>query len=234
MDGSIPASAPPEAVTIVRKCGALPLALAMIGGMVRNGLAKGRSDAWATAVRRLQEARLDVIRQPLENYRYDALERAIESVDDLDDTIRRRYFTMGIFREDTAVPERVLAILWRCDEDDAQRTVDRWLDTSLATRDANGRITLHDLQLDYARRRVPSLPALHEQLIDRYREHYATEWPAIVGDPYFSNTSPLTWLGRNAGAIWPSWCSIRVTSAPSSMCCHTRNWFTISNGVLSV
>jgi hypothetical protein len=180
------ASMPAEAGTIVRECGALPLALAMIGGMVRNGLAKARPDAWTSAARRLQDARLDAIRQPLENYRYDALDRAIAiSVDDLDAEVRERYLTMGIFREDTPVPERVLAIFWQTDGDAAQRTIDGWLDASLATRDVYGRITLHDLQLDFVRRRAASLPALHGQLLDRYADHYARQWPAIVDDPYF-------------------------------------------------
>jgi NB-ARC domain/TIR domain/APAF-1 helical domain len=178
---------PVEARTIVRECGRLPLALSMIGGLIRSSLTKGRADAWASVLNRLQNAEIDRIRFPLENYPYEELQRAIQiSVDELDGPDQQRYLDMAIFPEDTPVPESVLQTFWGVDSDRAQDTIDKWLDGSLATRNDKGGITIHDLQLDYVRKiSVSRLGVLHSQFIDSYAKRYQHEWPAVPSDGYF-------------------------------------------------
>ena len=182
-----PAQLPAEAADIVRECGRLPLALAMIGGLIHSALLNGRADAWAAGLHRLKEAQLDRIRFPLEHYPYPELQRAIQvSVEALDSHTRDRYLTMSVFPEDVAVPERALSTLWGADEYDMQRTVDGWLAASLASRDDIGRITLHDLQLDYVRRAMGHrVAALHQQVVDQYSAICAANWSAGPNDGYF-------------------------------------------------
>jgi hypothetical protein len=190
---------PSEAAAIVRECGRLPLALAMIGGLVRGALLKSRTDAWAAALHRLKQAQLDQIRFPLEHYPYPALLKAIQvSVDALEKGSGDRYKTLCVFPEDVAVPERVFETFWKADRYDVQATVDRWLDASLALRDDTGRIILHDLQLDYVRRlAADQIVELHQQLVDRYGEVCKREWSRGPNDGYFFQR--LVWHMAGAG-----------------------------------
>jgi len=89
---------PPQAADIARECGRLPLALAMVGGLVQGALLNGRADAWISALHRLRCAQLDYIKFPLEHYPYPELQRAIQvSVDALEPRFRDRYLTMSVF-----------------------------------------------------------------------------------------------------------------------------------------
>lgn len=95
---------PPEAHEVARECGNLPLALAMIGAMVRR-----RPDRWDNALHKLRHADLDRIRQQFPNYPYPDLLRAIQvSVEALEPHVQPRYLDFAVFPEDTPVPERVL------------------------------------------------------------------------------------------------------------------------------
>lgn len=188
-----PSDLPSEAVAIVRACGRLPLALAMIGGLVRGRIHDGRLDAWAAALYNLETAQLDRIRFPLEDYQYPELQRAIQvSVDVLDSESRRRYLGMCVFPEDTAVPERVFETLWQVNRFEVQQTVDTWIRASLARRVDDSTIVIHDLQLDYLRRlAADDIAGLHQQLVDRYAEARGGEWPAGENDGYFYQR--VTW-----------------------------------------
>ena len=108
---------PPEAAEVVRECGHLPLAVAMIGAMVR-----GKPHYWL-------------------------------------------------------------------------------VDLSLARRDEAGRLTLHDLQLDYARRQVgeAGLPALHGRLLEAYAAWRLNGWPTGPDDGYFFQH--LAWHLAQAGRL---------------------------------
>jgi len=166
------ADLPREAMEIVRACGRLPLALAMIGGLVRARISNGRRDVWATVLYSLETAQLDRIRFPLEDYPYPELQRAIQvSVDVLDPESKARYLSMCVFPDDIPVPERVFQTLWKVTPYDVQDTVDRWVRASLARRLGDDTVVLHDLQLDYVRRIAANdLPSRHQHLVDRYSE----------------------------------------------------------------
>jgi hypothetical protein len=162
---------PPEGREIVRECGRLPLALAMVGGLIHRGMLNGRADAWTGALRRLTTAQLDAIRFPLEHYPYPELIRAIQiSVDALESSFRERYLMMSVFPDDEPVPESTLRTFWGVDEYEEQSTVDSWLAGSLATRNDQGKIALHDLQLDYVRTIVTQagLLELNHRLLRQY------------------------------------------------------------------
>jgi hypothetical protein len=191
---AIPSSdLPREAMEVVHACGRLPLALGMIGGLVRGRIDSGRRDAWATVLYSLETAQLDRIRFPLEDYPYPELQRAIQvSVDVLDPESNARYLGMCVFPEDTPVPERVFETLWKVTPYDVQETVDRWVSASLARRLGDDTVLLHDLQLDYVKRIAGNdLGNRHQRLVDRYAEARGAQWPAGDDDGYFFQR--VTW-----------------------------------------
>ncbi len=155
---------------------------------MHRGVVNGRADAWSGALHRLKSAELNSVRFPLEHYPYPELVRALQvSIDALDSTSRKRYLTMGVFPEDVGIPESTLRLLWDIGEYEMQSTVDHWLSASLASRNDQGRIALHDLQMDYVRKIVTpeAVTALHERLVDQYAASCGGDWSKVPNDGYF-------------------------------------------------
>ncbi|HYV47836.1 MAG TPA: NB-ARC domain-containing protein [Myxococcaceae bacterium] len=183
---------PQVALEIVRECGELPLALAMAGAMLR-----GRpDDRWPTLLAQLQKADLAYLAAALPDYsEHRSMLAAIEvSVEELPEDVRRRFLDFGVFAEDTAVPERVLQLLWKSDGVElaaAQSTVDALVDRSLVRRDDKGRLTLHDLQHDYVRARGGDIRVRHARLLNAYRNAAPDRaLHAVVSDGYFFEHGP--------------------------------------------
>jgi hypothetical protein len=91
-----------EARQVAKECGHLPLALAMVGAMVR-----GNAQPWNRALRRLERADLSRIKENFPHYPYPDLLRAIQvSVEALNDEDLKsldpidRYIDLAIFAED--------------------------------------------------------------------------------------------------------------------------------------
>ena len=173
---------PSEAREIIREAGGLPLALSMIGGLVQQG-----AEAWTRVSRRLRNAELDRIRLQLSDYDVaDNVAKVIEiSIEWLSPADRDRYLSMAVFRPDSPVSSRVLEIFWGADKDDAADTVEAWIDASLASFDADQRIVLHDLQMDYVRKQRGDLTEFHKKLVEAYRAHCTRGWTSGPDDGYF-------------------------------------------------
>jgi APAF-1 helical domain len=151
-----------------KECGYLPLALAMIGAMIRL-----RPTAWKDALTRLQRADLGAIKRAFPGYPYPDLLRAIDvSVERLEPTDRDRYLDLAVFPEDQPIPEEALRVLWNLDEVDTRDGMTRLVARSLATRSEAGgseALILHDLQRDLIRRRrEQKLPGLHLRLVQAW------------------------------------------------------------------
>ena len=72
---------PPEAAEVAKECGYLPLALAMIGAMIRSKPSSGPTSTslgWKDALTRLRRADLETIKRVFPGYPYPNLLRAIE------------------------------------------------------------------------------------------------------------------------------------------------------------
>jgi hypothetical protein len=147
---------PPEARSLIQQCGHLPLALAMVGAMLR-----GRPVAyWKHVLSLLQNADLAKIRAQFPNYPHADLMKAIQvSVEALEPEQRRRYLALAILPEDMAGAPLVQQALWSTDEGDALDTAEKFISLSLAQREGDG-ILLHDLQLDYVRAQYSDREAL--------------------------------------------------------------------------
>ena len=159
---------PQEAAEVARECGYLPLALAMIGAMIRL-----RPTAWKDALTRLRRSDLGAIKRSFPGYPYPDLLRAVEvSIDALEPGDQERYLDLAIFPEDQPIPEGPLAILWQLDETDTRDCMTRLVARSLATRSEVGgyeTLILHDLQRDLIRKqREKNLPSLHLRLVEAW------------------------------------------------------------------
>jgi WD40 repeat protein len=186
---------PPEATEIVRECGSLPLAVAMVGAQLR-----GKPDRWPHVLQKLRNADLDRIRQSFPEYPHTDLLRAIEiSMDSLDDDLRRRYLDFAVFPEDCAIPEAAVGTLWKLDKYDVADFVDQLVDLSLATRDTDHRLRIHDLLLDYLRSRLGSdtLVEKHQLFLHSYAQRCPNHWSEGPTDGYFFEN--LIWHLRHAG-----------------------------------
>jgi len=148
----------PEADALITECGRHPLALSMIGAMVRG---KPRS-SWKHVHKLIQEARLDKIAADLLNYPHDSLLRAMKvSVDALGANERERYLALAIWLEDVCVHPAIQQQLWNLDELEAAATAEEFANLSLAQSDGvTGAISLHDLHLDYLRAVYPDQHSL--------------------------------------------------------------------------
>jgi NB-ARC domain/SEFIR domain len=145
-----PDKLPAEAAEVARECGYLPLALAMIGAMIRL-----RPTAWKDALGRLQRADLEAVKRNFPAYPYSDLLRAIEvSIDALEQADQERYLDLAVFPEDQLIPEGPLAILWKLDETQTRDCMTHFVARSLATWATDGTsLILHDLQRDLIHKR---------------------------------------------------------------------------------
>lgn len=179
------AALPPEAKAVAVECGYLPLALAMIGAMVR-----GRPDHWPHALSRLREADLQKIRQRFPGYPYPDLFRAIEvGVQALEPLERAAYLDLAVFREGAAIPRPALEALWQVRHGmsgtDVIDLADTLVNRSLARRNERGFLVLHALQSDFVRQVAGDLQPLHRNLLQGYRLRCPDGWASGPDDGYF-------------------------------------------------
>jgi NB-ARC domain/SIR2-like domain/APAF-1 helical domain len=184
-DESSPERLPAVAAEVARECGYLPLALAMIGAMVKQ-----RPGAWADALELLRSHDLAEFRKAFPDYPYPDLLRAIAvGVDQLSAEDRERYLDMAVFPEDLAIPEGPLQVLWGLTPAKTRLCVDRLLARSLGTGGTkNGReaLQLHNLQYDYVRMlRKQKLGKLHSDLLTGYKAKCTSGWASGPDDGWF-------------------------------------------------
>ncbi|BAY07666.1 NB-ARC domain-containing protein [Calothrix sp. NIES-2098] len=179
------------ALQVVRECGYLPLALAMVGAMMRGK----PHHRWQNILEKLRSADLEKIKQQFPNYPYPNLLKAIQvSVDDLDEDCQQRYLEFAVFPEDTPIPEAVLQTFWQplgLNQSKTQDVIDELVNKSLALWDEAGNLRLHDLLFDYVRKQYATLATesegirfLHNRLLNAYSEKYPQGWHSLDNDGY--------------------------------------------------
>jgi len=137
---------PTAAEDVLRECGGLPLALSTVGAMLR-----GAAEEWGDTAGLLRNADLGAIEEQLPPGQASFFRAIDVSVKALDAKIQERYGKLAVLLEDMAGALPVLETLWNCGEAEARRVGRRLVDRSLAQRDGESGIRLHDLQLDYVR-----------------------------------------------------------------------------------
>jgi WD40 repeat protein len=159
------ANLPSIACEVARECGYLPLALAMVGAFVRQN-----PESWERALHRLRNTDLEKLRRLFPGYEHPTLLAALEvSVEAMAATDRARYLDLAVFPEEAAIPLPVLHAFWQplgLDDDDVFDLAETFVNRSLARRDEDGHLRLHDLQHDYLRARAGNaLPDLHRRFL---------------------------------------------------------------------
>jgi hypothetical protein len=180
---------PTAASDILGKCAGLPLALNMIGRILRGKPA----NRWQEKLEALKKGRLDHV--PVENSeygQYNNLSTVIDvSVRDLDPRLQKCYLDLAVFPDDVEIPEATLATFFGADNPNLStlEIIDTLVDRSLL-QGYNQHYKLHDLQLDYVRARVEKeksesggLIGLHQRLLAAYNPT-GKDWHEITDDGY--------------------------------------------------
>ena len=156
--GTEVAKLPTMADDLMQKCGRLPLALSMVGAMLRGK----PTTMWKYVNELLRNANLEKIKMQFPDYPHPNVFRAIQvSVNALDTAPRERYLALAVLLEEIPVSPGIQQCLWDVDEGEASETAEQFLCLSLAQRDrVEGSIRLHNLQLDYVRAQYPDRNAL--------------------------------------------------------------------------
>jgi hypothetical protein len=124
-----PGNLPPEAADLVAECGRLPLALSMVGAMLRGKPLLN----WGHVLGVLRRADLEKIRAQFPLYPHADMLRAIQvSVDALEGETQKRYLRLAVLLDDMAAPRAVQQTLWNVDAAEALEIAERFLSLSLA------------------------------------------------------------------------------------------------------
>jgi WD40 repeat protein len=146
----------PAADDILRECGGLPGALSTVGALLREATPA----EWPDTANLLRNADLAAIEDQLPPGQESFFRATDVSVKALPPEIQQRYCKLAVLLEDMPAPLPILQTLWNVDEAEARRIGRRLSDRSLAQRDDECAIRLHDLQLDYVRARYPDREVL--------------------------------------------------------------------------
>ncbi len=185
--GMAPDALPPEADAVLRETDGLPLAIALAGAQVADGV------SWGTLIEELRRGHVDFL-----DHRYGSVFATLgRSVDALPGDERERYLELAVFPEDTEVSTSVIARLWShsgglsaAKTEQLLARLERKALLTLIGDARSGRVTLHDLQRDFVRMRTPDIGRLHSLLLDAYRatlalREGATDWAMLPDDePY--------------------------------------------------
>ena len=175
---------PPPAYDIVKECGRLPLAIAMVGAMLRDRVA---NEDWEDVLELLREADITEIEQEFPDYKHKTLFSAIHaSIDQLDTGLLDRYFDLAVFPDDTPIPTSVLQTFWsdgQTKRSNINRLLHKMEDLSLLQQSETGVITIHDLQRDYIRCQTGAdLPKLHQRLLSAYCKSFVIKETIDAGE----------------------------------------------------
>jgi WD40 repeat protein len=180
---------PAVADEVIAKCGRLPLALAICGGMVHDG------ERWTDIRDALKEADLQFLDHPQGS----VLKTIKVSITTLPADEVERFTELAVFSPDETVPESAVLTLWAQTGGLSPRSA-RSLLTRLGRRalvqldmvpgatgeEQDRRVSLHDLIHDCARMRVGrNIVSLHQRLLDAYAWICPDGWATGPDDGYF-------------------------------------------------
>jgi len=119
---------PAVADEIIRECGRLPLALSVLGGMLRGK----NTQYWADTLVRLRKADISSIRKQLPTGQETFFKAVETSFRSLEPEMQEQYKALAVLLEDMPAPLPILATLWNVDASDARLISNRLVELSLA------------------------------------------------------------------------------------------------------
>jgi WD40 repeat protein len=172
------AELPTTADEIIAQCGRLPLALSVVGAMLRDATA----EFWTDILDLLRKADLSAIEEQLPEGQESFFKAVEVSVRSLKPKMQERYKALAVLPEDMPAPLPILQTLWNANAAEARRISRHFDDRSLAwdvwidkdclepgsnwvatlkqSINENQAILLHDLQFDYVQALYPDRNAL--------------------------------------------------------------------------
>ncbi len=172
---------------VAKRCGHLPLMLAVIGRS-----AKRRDRNWRSVLDWLDQAPIGDFRISLPDYEYDDVASALRaSVDDLKEEnqwVKAAFLRCAIFPSNVPIPLTTLALLWKPISTgyiSAQGLADLLTDISLLMPyKGDGRYLIHDIYGEYLKSTVPNQHIIHAELVEAYRSACGADWAAGPLDQY--------------------------------------------------
>lgn len=165
---------------IAARLGYLPLAIKLTGAQLRRGITA------ASWLRQFENMVGDAVEGP-DHSLATALEMSAQTARIKDLSI---YHALGIFGEDTLIPQTVIIKLWRqirpdLSEADSLSLINDLVDLALLERHAGSDfMQLHDLLHDYVREQLgPRVTEMHRRLLTAYNPQ-SNPWPQVSDDGY--------------------------------------------------
>lgn len=187
-------SPPLAARDVAKACGCLPLALSIVGALIRECCY-----TWKEARDELEAANIEELMAELPNYEHQSVFLAIDlSVKALPEREREAFLGCAVFPEDVLLPEAALQTLWSVcfpHSGQARRVAQVLVERSLLIR-VNGRdrhYQFHDVNRHYliaVARKDASLLDHHRQLVDAYEKQCPEGWASGPDDGYFFQFLP--------------------------------------------
>lgn len=194
---------PDSARQVAELCGYLPLALALAGAQIADGV------QWPTLIGQLETGALEFL-----DHEYGSVFSCLgRSIDALTEPERARYLELAVFVEDARIPLVTVARLWKgtggLSEAGTEKLLGRLQRKAMLQIlgvSATRYVSFHDLQYDLLRIRADSPSALSARLLDAYRTALdlppgPAGWAALPADePYLwqNLTRHLVEAGRHA------------------------------------
>ena len=173
---------PPKAHEIIHECGRLPLALALCGAQVRDGI------SWNDLLDALKDADLKF----LDHEQGSVMKSMSVSIDRLEPDEAGCYTELAVFPPDKAIPEAAVLTLWaythELKERDGRKLLSVLNRKSLIqrkTRNGGMIVDLHDLQHDFLKSTCQDIQALHKMLLEAYWIKTDGSWSNGPDDCYF-------------------------------------------------
>jgi hypothetical protein len=188
---------PASAITVLKECGGLPLALAVAGALVHGG------SSWEYVAARLEAADLSELGAEFEDYDYPDLLKALTvSVDMLPADEATRFLELLAFDGRGSVPEDAVLLLWEATSElqgpGTQKLLTKLAHRSLVELDPGTRqVTLHDLMLDYVRAALRAVGRDTAEPHRRLAEKFLARWGGLdAGLPGLWDLAGLDELDR--------------------------------------
>jgi len=171
---------------ILNKCGYLPLAISIIGSIL-----KGKDNLWWEKVLYdLKTERLQKIKFENENEEHENLYKVIDlSVNYLNKSTKNKYLSLSIFYNTSNIYRATLEIYWG---EDYLEYIDELISFSLIieSKDNQDRViyTMHDLQMYYIQYMEEDINIQYKNYINSYQIKYLDNWFNIsLDDVFFYN-----------------------------------------------
>ncbi len=180
---------PDTASRIARECGNVPLALSMLGAIIRANPTR-----WNSVLHRMRTIDSEKISRKFPDYPYPNQIQAISiSVEMLERQVQQCYLALAIFPENTPIPSDVVKHLWSTfdiEGEEAEDILDLLTSRRLIAVDEYWNIMLHDVQRTYISKHEPNTKMLHRNLLESYKK---TLPPAPIPWVYLPPTESYLW-----------------------------------------